>query len=102
LTKVGIMSRSQGDDQLVAFGITDEAITKSFTEHSQYVLPAKAGVADLVMVIPTTSLKLHDTDFEHLDVTNMTQRKIASSFVKSLTLAKTNRVFVNTVIPFIA
>ena len=102
LTKMGIMSRTHSDDQLVAFGITDEAITKSFTEHSQYVLPAKAGVADLVMVIPTTSLKLHDTDFEHLDVTNMTQRKIASSFVKSLTLAKTNRVFVNTVIPFIA
>jgi hypothetical protein len=101
LTKAACYARSTQLSQEVTRLVTEEKITKGFVEDGQFVIPSKLGVADLVLAIPATTTRLADKDFEELVTDGMTQRKIAAAFVKSVSTAKTNRVFVNAVIPFI-
>lgn len=102
LLHTGAILRDDVDGSIRRAGITEQSINKAFDEDGQFTIPSKVGVADLVLVIPSTTMKLREKEFEQLDTTGMTSRKIAGAFVKSLTGAKTNRVFVNTVIPFLA
>ncbi len=103
LLKPGVTSRyDRSNTEVAKLGINDTVINKAFDDASQYVVPSKFGVADLVLVIPTSTTRLREKDFADLNTSTMSQRKIAGAFVKSLTIAKTNRVFVNTVIPFLA
>jgi hypothetical protein len=100
--KPGTKKRAETNQAFLGtLGITSESIAKSISDDSQYALPKTLGVADLVVIIPTTTTRLSDRDFTNTDMSKFSQRKIAAAFVKSLTLAKTNRVFVNTVIPFL-
>jgi hypothetical protein len=96
----------QGFDYLVRAGKSEEAnkinratVTATMKEDGQYVLPASMSVADLSIILPVNSVRLTENEFSNLDTEDMTQRKIAAEFTKSMVKAVANRKFVNSVIP---
>lgn len=68
----------------------------------QFVLPADISIADCAIVLRNDSLALTENEFEKMDASNMSQRKIAKEFTKSMTKAVANRKFVNSIVPFLA
>ncbi|MDE2104002.1 MAG: hypothetical protein KGL39_42590 [Patescibacteria group bacterium] len=77
-------------------------IVAGLKEDAQYVLPAGIGVADLSILLPQDSVTLTEDEFAKLDTDNMSQKKIAAEFTKSMVKAVANRKFVNSVIPHLA
>jgi Mg-chelatase subunit ChlD len=57
---------------------------------------------DALVVVSTDKLDLDEDDFDSKNMTGWTARKITSAFVKSNVNATKNRVFVNTVVPYLA
>lgn len=57
---------------------------------------------DALVVVSTDKLDLDEDDFDSKNMTGWTTRKITSAFVKSNVNATKNRVFVNTVVPYLA
>ena len=57
---------------------------------------------DALVVVSTDKLDLDEDDFDSKNTTGWTARKITSAFVKSNVNATKNRVFVNTVVPYLA
>lgn len=74
-------------------------VVAALTADGQYVLPKDLGVADLAIILRTNTLCLTEDEFAKMDTTDMTQRKVAAQFTKSMVKSVANRVFVNTVIP---
>lgn len=100
---------TRGLDYLVRAGqlnamraIDHKAIAKTLTADAQYVLPATIGVADLAILLPADSVTLTEDEFGKLNTDNMTQKKIAAEFTKSMVKAVANRKFVNSVVPHLA
>lgn len=80
---------------------TDAAI-KSLKDEGQFVLPTGRGVADLSIILRQAQIVLTDDAFAKMDASQMTQRKIAAEFTKTMVKAVANRVFVGTVIGHLA
>ena len=88
--------------QTEANQIAETTITSSLTTDGQYVLPAAVGCADLAMILPVGSVTLTEDAFSKLNTDEMTQKKIAAEFTKSMVKAVANRKFVNSVVPHLA
>lgn len=87
-------------------GKTDEAkrldttkLAEQMRTDGQVIVPAHVAVADLAIILPVGSVKLTENEFGDLKTDDMTQRKIAAEFTKSMVKAVANRKFVNSVIP---
>lgn len=74
-------------------------ILESLKTDGQYVLPVAVGVADLAIILPVGSVVLSENEFKGLDTSDLTQKKIAAEFTKSMVKAVSNRKFVNSVVP---
>ena len=57
---------------------------------------------DLAVLIGSESLQMDDEDFEDLDTSAMTPAQIVRAFKKTQSATKTNRRFVQTIVPFLA
>jgi hypothetical protein len=77
------------------------AILESLKTDGQYVLPVTVGVADLAIMLPVGSVMLTENEFKGLDTSDLTQKKIAAEFTKSMVKAVSNRKFVNSIVPFL-
>lgn len=88
------------DDAAKAFNA--EKIVDTLKTDGQFVLPTDLAVADLAIILPSGKLELTENEFEKLDTTNMSQRKIAQAFTKAACKAVSNRKFVNTIVPHLA
>ncbi len=82
--------------------VQDTDVQKSMNATKQFVMPKALSIADCAMVIRPAALELTESEFSKWNADGATQKKVASEFVKSMVKATTNRLFVNTVIPFIA
>jgi hypothetical protein len=93
-----------GMEHLKRHGATVDAnvAVKDLKDQGQFVLPTGAGIADLSIILRQTAIVLSDGDFAKLNTDAMTQKKIASEFTKAMVKAVANRVFVTTVVPYLA
>lgn len=82
--------------------ITVDVMRKAIGDTDQFVLPAHTAICDLAMLLSYKELEFVDDKFKTMNADGMSQRKIAQEFTKAMTKAVSNRVFVNTVIPFLA
>jgi Mg-chelatase subunit ChlD len=82
-----------------AQNVSLESVTNELKANGQYVLPTDLAVADLSIILRTSTLELTEDEFAKLDADGLSQRKIAQAFTKSMVKAVANRVFVNTVVP---
>jgi hypothetical protein len=101
--------RTDGFDYLIRAGKQEAAkriepttITEALRADGQYVLPSDIAVADLAIILPVGSVTLTEDEFKKLDTADLTQKKIAAEFTKSMVKAQANRKFVNSVVPHLA
>jgi hypothetical protein len=94
------LTKAGAEDAVAA--LKPEDITEKLKTDGQYVLPKDAGIASLSIILQSFTLGLTEDVFSKLDTTVMTQRKVAAEFTKTMVAAVTNRVFVNTVVPYLA
>jgi hypothetical protein len=78
------------------------AITTQMSRTNQAVLPVGGGVADCCIVVNTNALALQENTFAGLNLTGKTATAITNAFVAELLEARASRVFVNTIVPFLA
>ena len=78
----------------------NEAVTV-LDRDGQFVLPDGTQVGALAIMLDSAKLKLADTEFANMNADTMTQQQVAEAFIKSMKKSVSNRVFVNTVIPFL-
>ena len=83
------------------WSITNEDALKSMKEDGQVVFHAKDIVGDAAILVSASRLHLDIKDEKDAD-TPLTPRQIKSAFVKRAVAGSRNRVFVQTVIPFLA
>lgn len=74
----------------------------SFKEKGQFTFSGPSVYYDALIVVSSNTLDLDEDDFESKSVSGWTARKIASEFTKSNVNAMKNRVFVNSVVPYLA
>jgi hypothetical protein len=67
--------------------ISLESVTNDLKANGQYVLPVELAVADLSIILRTSTLELTEDEFAKLDSTDLSQRKIAAAFTKSMACA---------------
>ena len=82
------------------WSITEDDARKSLKEHGQVAFKSIDIIGDAAILVSAKRLKL-DTD-EQTDTTGMTPTQIKRAFVKHSVGASKNRVFVQTVMPFLA
>lgn len=82
------------------WSITEEEGRKSMKEHGQVAFPKVDIIGDAAILVAAAQLKL-DTQEED-ERTDLTPAQIKRSFVKRSVGASKNRVFVQTVMPFLA
>ena len=81
------------------FGVAQAAWKQS----ESYVLRTSDTYFDGAIVIASSALNLDDeTDFASLDTTGKTTRQVLSSFKKAAIAASSNRVLINTIVPYLA
>ena len=90
--------RAGADESL----INAEQATKDLRDNGQYVFPKDTGAADLTIILRQSQIAMDEAAFSKMDVSGMTQRKIASEFTKAMVKNTANRVFINTVVPHLA
>ena len=96
-------ARTWDEDYSVETGrwsITEEEGRKSMKEHGQVAFPKVDIIGDAAILVAAAQLKL-DTQEED-ERTDLTPAQIKRSFVKRSVGASKNRVFVQTVMPFLA
>jgi uncharacterized protein with von Willebrand factor type A (vWA) domain len=93
IVEQGMTSLPSGMASKAASELRDKGQT-TFASESLYY--------DALIVVTSNTLDLDDDDFESKDTTGWTARKIASSFTKANVNAMKNRVFVNSVVPYLA
>ena len=94
------MTRPGCEDAVTA--VPFETFEAEMKKSGQFVLPKDAGIADLNIVLKSETLGLQEDAFGKLNTNTMSQKKVASAFTKAMVGAVTNRVFVNTVVPYLA
>ena len=94
-------SKANGDRIYPEWSITNEDALKSMKEDGQVVFHAKDIVGDAAILVSASRLHLDIKDEKDAD-TPLTPRQIKSAFVKRAVAGSRNRVFVQTVIPFLA
>ena len=94
LVRAGQMTAAQAIDR--------KSVTSAMTADNQYVLPSAIGVADLSIILAAGTANLTEDAFAKLDTENMTQKKIAAEFTKTMVKAVANRKFVNSIVPHLA
>lgn len=77
-------------------------IEETARKDHQYVLPKDVGVADLSMVLTPDILQLSEGAFANANTTYMSKDDIGKLFVQTMKKSVSNRVFVNTVVPYLA
>jgi hypothetical protein len=77
-----------------------EDVKKALRKDGQFVVPN--SVADLAIVQQTGKLDMGNGSFAGVDTSGMTNAAIGRAFIAHAKQAQANRVFVNTVMPFIA
>ena len=77
------------------------AVQTAFDADGQYVVPADRNVGDLTLLVANAALDMDDTTFDKVNTSGMSTKKIAQAFTKTMTANRSNKVFVNTVIPFL-
>jgi hypothetical protein len=82
-------------------GMVPKAVT-DLKEKGQVTFASESLYYDALIVVTSNTLDLDEDDFESKDTTGWTARKIATSFTKSNVNAMKNRVFVNSVVPYLA
>lgn len=91
---------------LVRAGVVSTAtfdnVVKSVDETGQFIMASSEGVADCAMVLKPSSLTLSENEFAAWKPEKASQKKVQTQFIKAMTKAKTNRIFVNAIMPFIA
>jgi hypothetical protein len=102
VTVDGLRQLTKAGQESLTENIEPEAVTDALKEKGQYVLPTEAGIAHLSIILKADTLGLTEDAFSKLDTTDMSQRKVAAEFTKTMVAAVTNRVFVNTVVPYLA
>lgn len=84
----------------------DDARKNKWNEDGQFVLSPEEGCTDLAFVMRTNSVKLTENLFEKFDPSHIAstarQNVVAEKFRETAATASKNRVFVNSVMPFIA
>ncbi len=75
-------------------------VAAEMTKTKQFVVPN--GVADLCVVLNSSTLVLQENTFAALNTNGQTAEQITQHFVDAGKRAGANRVFANTVIPFLA
>jgi len=94
-------SKPNGDRTVPTWSISNEDAMKSMKDDGQVVFHAKDIVGDAAILVSASRLHLDIKDEEDAD-TPLTPRQIKSAFVKRSVAGSRNRVFVQTVIPFLA
>ena len=82
------------------WSITEDDARKSLKEHGQVAFKSSDIIGDAAILVSAKRLKL-DTE-EQTDTTGMTPAQIKRAFVKHSVGASKNRIFVQTVMPFLA
>jgi len=103
LEKAKQFARSWDEDYGVLTGrwsITEEDAAKSMKDHGQVAFKSIDIIGDAAILVSAKRLKL-DTD-KQTNTTGMTPTQIKRAFVKHSVGASKNRVFVQTVMPFLA
>jgi hypothetical protein len=77
------------------------AIVNAFNADGQFVVPADSSIGDLAVIVATSSLHLNETTFDKVATNGMNSKKVIAKFTETMVNNKSNRVFVNTVIPFL-
>jgi len=78
-----------------------DAVQTAFDADGQYVVPADRNVGDLTLLVANAALDMDDTTFDKVNTSGMSTKKIAAAFTETMTANRSNKVFVNTVVPFI-
>jgi hypothetical protein len=77
-------------------------VKKAVDETKQFAVPAKEGIADCSIIMNASAMQLSENVFSDLNTKGMSAKRVTQEFVSAATKAIANRVFVNSVIPFIA
>jgi len=104
LGKAKQFARDWEEDYSVSTGrwsITEEDAKKSMKEHGQVAFKSVDIIGDAAILVAADRLKL-DTTESKSDDQDMTPAQIKRAFVKRSVGASKNRVFVQTVMPFLA
>jgi len=76
---------------------------REMTATRQFTVPAECGpIADCAMLVPVTALQMRKANFANVSVGTQNAKQVTAAFVQEMKATKANRVFVNTVIPYLA
>ena len=93
---------ARSDAQGTVFSITEEAACASMKEDGQVVFPAKDIIGDAAILVTATRLRLDIDNDAEISSKTLSPAQIKRAFVKRSVNASRNKVFVQTVIPFLA
>lgn len=77
-------------------------VQESIKDKEQFTFTGPKCYYDALIVVSSNALDLDEDDFENTKTQGWTTRKIASAFTKANVNAMKNRVFVNSIVPFLA
>jgi Mg-chelatase subunit ChlD len=99
IAALGYLTRAFKHEAVAA--LDTSAVRDALKTDGQYVLPVDLGVADLSIILRTSSLRMDEFAFAKMDASQMTQKTVAKEFTKAMVKATSNRVFVGVVVPFL-
>jgi hypothetical protein len=82
--------------------VSEQDVAKQLREKHQFVMPTNTGAAELTLAVPPTELRLSENDFANSNTNGKTANQVTKAFTEASVRAISNRVFVNTVMPFLA
>jgi hypothetical protein len=85
----------------VTFGVHVNDVRKGVDETGQFVVPTEQSICDCAMVVKPVALELSENEFRSWDAKGASQTVVANRFVRATTKAAANRVFVNSVMPYL-
>lgn len=97
-----VPTTAPADCTLPMLGASKQTLIATLKDQGQGTLAHPACYYDALIIVSSNTLDLDEEDFENTKTTGWSTRKIANAFTKANVNAMKNRVFVNSVVPYLA